>query len=183
MRLLSLFSQLFCIKSCTAILMTKRTVRDIRLEMDPLTAFGLASNVAQFVSFACDLVSMSKEIYSSSEDATGDVLTLEGIHDQLIELGAGLDASSKSDLNAETPVEITVHLTKIKGMSDSCKKDSDTISTLVEKLKVKSGPGRKWRSFSVALLTIWKKDELSRLLKRLRQAQASITTELCGMAK
>jgi hypothetical protein len=151
--------------------------------MEPLTALGLAGNVVQFVSFAFDLVFKTKEIYCSSEDTTGNVLTLEEIHNQLREMSADLEASSQNDPNTQPHYEIVKRLTKIKDLSTSCKIESDSLLALVEKLKVKSGPGRKWRSFKAALLTIWKNDELAKLLKRLRQTQASVTMELCGMTK
>jgi len=151
--------------------------------MDGLSAVGLAANVIQFVSFAGELISKAKEIYSSLEDAPGEVLTLEIIHKQLGEISVELDACLLNGPNTKAPVEIIKRQNKVRDLSKACKADCDMLLALVEKLKVKPGASRKWGSFKTALLTVWKSDELAKLQKRLHQTQASITMELCGMTK
>jgi len=65
--------------------------------MDPLTAIGLAGSVVQFVSFACNLVSKTKEIHGSSAGVTKDGESLEVVYSQLLGLSLGLRAIGGSD--------------------------------------------------------------------------------------
>lgn len=55
-----------------------------------MTAFGLAANVVSFVSFASDLIKTSIELYQSSSDAKGEVLSLEKVYVDLSSLSSRL---------------------------------------------------------------------------------------------
>ncbi|KAI0848078.1 hypothetical protein F5Y00DRAFT_270500 [Daldinia vernicosa] len=69
--------------------------------MDPLTAFGLSASIVQFIGFASDLISKSKEIYSSSKGYTGEVETLDTVYGQLRNLSSSLETSFQRDLLIE----------------------------------------------------------------------------------
>lgn len=55
------------------------TLRDQYINMEALAAVGLASSILQFVTFSTDLLSTSKEIYSSVEGSTKKIDDLNEI--------------------------------------------------------------------------------------------------------
>lgn len=61
--------------------------------MDPLTAFGLASNVVSFVSFASDLIKTSFEVYSSASGSGENVLSLDNVYSNLSSLSTKLQCT------------------------------------------------------------------------------------------
>jgi len=65
--------------------------------MDPLIAIGLAGSVVQFVSFACNLISKTKEIHGSSAGVTKDGESLEVVYSRLLGLSWRLQASDDDD--------------------------------------------------------------------------------------
>jgi hypothetical protein len=45
--------------------------------MDPFTAFGLASNILQFIDFSAGVISEAREVYKSASGATAANTSLE----------------------------------------------------------------------------------------------------------
>ncbi len=58
--------------------------------MDPLTAFGLASNVVAFIDFGCSLVSSAVEVYNSVDGTTADTTDLLSVISRLEHLSGEL---------------------------------------------------------------------------------------------
>lgn len=154
--------------------------------MDPLTAFGLSASVAQFVSFASELISKSKEIYASAKGCTGKVLTLEKVYTRLRDLSSSLESSSQRDLRleaAEGMSEFKRHVFAINDLSGSCKKDCDRLLEVFRRLQCGDGSRSRWQSFALALKTVWKANEIADLEQRLHHAQATLTLHICALTK
>ena len=154
--------------------------------MDPLTALGLAASVAQFVSFTSELMSKSKEIYISTKGCTDKVLTLETVYTQLQDLSSSLESSSQKDPKLER-VEGTSgfvkHVFAINDLSRSCKKDCDRLLEVLRKLQVGDKSKNRWQSFTLALKTAWKRNEVADLEQRLHHVQTTLTLHICALTR
>ena len=154
--------------------------------MDPLTALGISASVAQFVSFASELISKSKEIYVSAKGCTSKVLTLESLYEQLQSLSSCLEASSRKDprLTAlEKQPDFVKHVFSINELSLLCKNDCDKLLEALRKLQGGNGPKNRWQSFKVALKTVWKSNEIADLEQRLHHIQATLTLRICSLTR
>jgi hypothetical protein len=61
--------------------------------MDPLSAVSIASNVIQFVDFACKLVSGSRQLHKSLDGVLSDKVIVEVLADDLESLSTNLRKS------------------------------------------------------------------------------------------
>lgn len=156
-----------------------------RYNMDPVTALGLASNVVQFVQFASDLVKTAIEVRRSSSGCTADILTLDTLYGQLNDFNAELlsgrdNASSylngpgsKSDKNA----------TSFRTLSLLCQSDCEKLLLVVRKLQVQDGSRGRWQSFRTALKSLWEKEDIRDLERRLQRTQMTMTFHICALAR
>jgi hypothetical protein len=154
--------------------------------MDPLTALGLSASVAQFVSFASELISKSKEIYTSARGCTEKMLTLETIYTRLRDLSTSLESSSQKDprLKAvEGTSEFVNHIFAINDLSGSCKMDCDRLLEVIRKLQGRDGVKNRWQSFTLALKTVWKGSEIEELEQKLHHAQTTLTLHICALTR
>ena len=154
--------------------------------MDPLTALGLSANVAQFLSFASELISKSKEIYTSTKGCTDNVLTLETVYTQLRDLSSTLESSSQKDSMLEAlegTSDFVKHVFAINDLSQSCKTDCDRLLEIFHKVQIGEGFKNRWQSFTLALKTVWKKNEIADLEQRLHRIQATLTLHICALTR
>lgn len=154
--------------------------------MDPLTALGLSASVAQFVSFASELMSKSKEIYTSTKGGTDSVLTLETVYNQLRDLSSSLESSSQKDLKFEAVRETSdfvKHVFAINDLSRSCKNDCDRLLEVLRRLQAGDGSKNRWQSFTLTLETVWRRHEIADLEQRLHHVQATLTLHICALTR
>ncbi|KAK5654647.1 hypothetical protein OQA88_6968 [Cercophora sp. LCS_1] len=145
--------------------------------MDPLTAVGLAGSVVQFISFAIQLISKTKEVHASAKGQTEHVATIESIYGQLMDFSVKLEMSSKREL-VETSSEAVKHVIAINDLSRSCEADCRRLLDIVRKLRSSGG---RWQGFRAALKTVWKAGEIDELEERLHRAQTTLTLHLCSL--
>jgi hypothetical protein len=138
------------------------------MPLDPVTAFGLAGNVIQFIDFGCNLLSESLDLYHSASGSTAENVELEIVAKDIKDSIAPLLVSAESS-------SVTLTYQKLLRSCDDIAKE---LLSVVDKLKVKDGPHRKWRSFGKALRSIWKKDEVSKLRSRLSELRDQIVTHV-----
>lgn len=131
--------------------------------MDALAAFGAAVNVIQLVDFSIKLISESRDIYNSADGQLIEhselVLTtnsLTGLIDRLEESLQWDSAHTSSDRNPPQQHRL----------GHECKALAVELLVALGKLKVQ-GKSKGWRSFRQALLTVWHKEKLDALEKRL----------------
>ncbi|KAJ5360510.1 hypothetical protein N7517_009701 [Penicillium concentricum] len=152
--------------------------------MDPLTALGLASNVVQFVQFASNLVKIAVEVRRSSSGCTDDILTLDTLYGQLndfnSELLSGRDNAS-SYLNGPGS-KSNKNSTSLRTLSLLCQSDCEKLLLVVRKLKVQDGSRGRWQSFRTALKSLWEKEDIEDLERRLQRTQMTMTFHICALA-
>jgi hypothetical protein len=153
--------------------------------MDPLTAVGLAGTVAQFVTFACSLLSKSSEIHNSVTGKAADLTNIWTVHEHLKSFSAKfiLQESIAARLASTNGTDDSQDISALKEVLQACKTDCDQILKLIDKLTVKDGPCRRWRSFRAALELVWKRNEVEELDKRLQRSQSALTLHMCAMTR
>jgi hypothetical protein len=130
--------------------------------MDPLAALGLAANIIQFVGFAASLISTSREVHSLATGTGRDITTLAIVHNQLEKLSRDLNFSDSGDKDS---AELSQLAQTVRDLSQSCKLDCDSLLKAVQRLQTRNRG--KWKSFKIALRTVWKASDIAALEKRL----------------
>jgi hypothetical protein len=136
--------------------------------MDPVTVVALAGNVIQFIDFGCNLLSESVNLYHSAAGTTTENIELEIIAKDIRDNIAPLRESAGSCLVPSNYQQLL----------QSCDNIALELLLVVENLRVKQGPHRKWRSFNKALRSIWRRDEISNLQRRLGLVREQIVLKL-----
>jgi hypothetical protein len=122
--------------------------------MDPITIVGLVGTVVQFVDFSSKIVSKSTELYRSGTDALAENADIEITTKDLLKLNTRLKQS------------IPVGDTGFQTLCQSCCGVGDELIAALSKVKV-DGKGRKWQSLRKAIRSIWSKEDILQLEKRL----------------
>ena len=129
--------------------------------MDPVAALGLAGNIVQFVDFSCKVIHDSKSLYSSSTGASAGNDILESISSDIIDLNDALTAPSAPGAIPDS----------MRDLASKCKDVAVELLVTLDKIKVK-GPHRKWKSFVQALRSIWGKEQIEELVKRMERLRS-----------
>lgn len=140
---------------------------------ESLVAVGLAGNIVQFISFASNLVSKTKEIHQSASGVACELDDLESISIHLKVLTRPLlnkgDVSAQLRKVAERSSEVADELLKATAEIQYHGKSS------------KTGP-TKWQSFRKALKCIWKKEQIDALKMRLELLRDEVSLHLISDA-
>lgn len=136
--------------------------------MEALAIIGLAGNILQFVDFSTKLISKSNELYKSAEGALADHHDIEATTDDLVLMNQKVmnGASSSSD-------------NSLKALCESCNRVAGELLTALEKLKVK-GRATKWLSIRKALRSLWSKEKLDDLERRLGRLRNELVLHIAG---
>jgi cysteinyl-tRNA synthetase len=130
--------------------------------MDPLTIIGLVGNIVQFVDFSGKLISKSTELYQSSEGALAENINTETVTNHLVLLNNKLKnaATSTSD-------------SALERLCKSCGTAADELLAALDNVKVK-GKQTKWKSMRKALRSVWSKEEIKELERRLARLREEL---------
>src|SRR5207247_481127 len=112
--------------------------------------------------------------------------TIETVYTQLRELSLRLELSSQRDPKLELlqgPPDFVNHVFAINDLARLCKDDCDRLIVIVERLKMGGGAKNRWRSFSLALKTVWKGNEIADLEQRLHHTQTTLTLHVCAVTR
>ncbi|KAJ2992632.1 hypothetical protein NUW58_g2100 [Xylaria curta] len=148
--------------------------------MDPVSAFGLAASVINFVTFASTLISKSTEIAQSTTGLSEDFSNAETLYNRLQELSTDLGVCAGADESEDG--ELKKQLATVVQLARSCKADCDILLGLVAKARVGDGPRRNWRSLQAALQAPWRGAGISKLEDRLKKTQTTLTLQLCSIS-
>ena len=142
--------------------------------MDPVTALQASSAIIQLVDFAVCLVSKSKEIHDS----------VDGVLDEYNDINiaaTGLSARTSNLKQAILPTSVPTALSDedqaIHGLCQRCMDISAELQTALERLRL-HGPSTKWKSVRKALKSIWKKEQIEGLVKRLSTIKAELDSHV-----
>ena len=168
--------------------------------LDPLTALSVAGNIVQFVDFTVKLISKGNELYKSADGALVDNRDLEAIASNLARLTERLRTDmnhhllppvkvikfrAASDKRAEkelafklrdyTPENrVEIELGEINA---KCKGVSEDLLSVLRLFKVE-GKNNRWKSFRMALKTIWDEDQIRSAVSELTECRKQLDTEL-----
>ena len=124
--------------------------------LDPLTAIGLVGNIVQFVDFGLKIVSKAHEVHNSSSGALSENVDTERIATDLIELTTSLEAVES----------LAAGDVRLQNLCTSCNEVANELLMVLGKLN--AGATRtKWKSVRKALRTVWSKEKIHELEKRL----------------
>jgi hypothetical protein len=128
--------------------------------MESLTTLGLAANIVQFVDYSTRLLAEASEVYHSATGLSKEYVELRDVADNLKDLVERLVAPTNPGPTSSAQAEISKIALSAKTVA------KDLIST-IETLKVSDGSKKGWRSFRQALSTLWNKEKIVGLQKRL----------------
>jgi hypothetical protein len=128
--------------------------------MESLTTLGLAANIVQFVDYSTRLLAEASEVYHSATGLSKEYVELRDVADNLKDLVERLVAPTNPGPTSSAQAEISKIALSAKTVA------KDLIST-IETLKVNDGSKKGWRSFRQALSTLWNKEKIVGLQKRL----------------
>ena len=124
--------------------------------MNTVAAIGLAGNIVQFVDFSWKLIVEARDLHNSSSGASKGNEMLELISNDLNTLTDKLTARTTLGVVPES----------LRNLASQCKHVADELLGVLITLKIKGG-NRKWKSFVKSLRTVWKKEQIEQLMKRL----------------
>ncbi|RSM13113.1 hypothetical protein CEP52_002097 [Fusarium oligoseptatum] len=129
--------------------------------MDPISALSLAANIFQVIGFTNDVVTISKQIYDAGSPAglseleqiaTDALNTADDITTRLRVCGPAPPGSADSVLLR---------------LGEEAVRIAQELKDLLEKLRAKGAGGKPWHTLHQTFMTIWKRDDIEKLEKRL----------------
>ncbi|KAF4539915.1 uncharacterized protein LTHEOB_9727 [Lasiodiplodia theobromae] len=135
--------------------------------MDPLTALGLAANIAQFVEYGIKLTSTISELYHSPDGTTKENTSLEIIVADMQNLaGALVDENSKG----QGPLTI---------LAENCYNISVDLQRIFTDLKIPQDTNHpKWQAFRQTIRAQGKANEIEKLYHRLEKNRSQLATHM-----
>jgi hypothetical protein len=123
--------------------------------METLAIIGLVGNIVQFVDFSGKLISKSTELYRCSEGALAEHLDIEMATNHLVLLNSKLKEAATSTGDGA-----------LESLCISCGAAADNLLATLDKVKVRDKQ-HKWKSIRKALRSVWSKEEIEDLERRL----------------
>ncbi|PVH78540.1 hypothetical protein DL98DRAFT_550080 [Cadophora sp. DSE1049] len=143
--------------------------------MDPITALGIAANVAQFLDFGSRLVSLTKEV--AGEGVTVDVAHLSIITSDLVDINISiqreLQPASTNPANKPIPEEEALY-----DLAKQCNEVAMKLIACLQSVTSQGNSNRIWQSVWQALRTIWNKDELDGLARKLVEYREQLSLRI-----
>ena len=135
--------------------------------MDPLTAVSLASNIVQFVDLGCKILSGAYEVYRSSEGSTAEDLDLTRVVNDLDTVTTKLAAGIEQKENALAQhQQLSEDELAERRLAHECLGVGQEIKILLKKVASGCKTG-KLRSLRHGILSVWHRDRIEGLEKRL----------------
>lgn len=155
------------------------------LNMDPMSVLGLASNMIQFIQFASNLIQGTQEIYLSVTGASSQNEHLDRIYYKLSELASSLPEQSHAKFDPhDFEGGLSNQAANLEHVATSCKYYCNSLLDVVSKLRLKPGDRRRpWKSFSKAVLEVWKREEIQQLQTQIGDAQRLMATYICAISR
>lgn len=133
--------------------------------MDALTALSLAGNLVQFIDFSSKLLSKGREIYRSPDGALRDNLEIEIVTADFLKVVQRLmthpAAGTMVLVDNTNPAEF-----ELRQICEMCKSTASELLAKLQEVKA-TGKHRSWKSFRQALKSVWTKDAVDDIARRL----------------
>lgn len=176
--------------------------------IDPISAFGLAANLAQFIDFTFKILSESREIYRSASGSSKETVDLESTSTVLKELSERLSSSS---LPSERPLskrssallsalhdnrqgdpsgswrwppdalvsDCSKQEAALRQMAEACQGVATEILLDIQAVNVSdTNRKRKWESFRHAIKTQWSSKRLESLQRKMNDLRSQMTLQV-----
>ncbi|MCJ1356117.1 MAG: hypothetical protein MMC33_006111 [Icmadophila ericetorum] len=143
--------------------------------MDPLTALGLAANVAQLVNYTMELLSVGREIYETGSSSTNEEFSV--LANDFRSLTAKLKSSS-SALGTSSDDELA-----LCSLATKCVDVADKLTVQLDKLRVQPGQNSNWRTLRYTLSTVWGQDKVNAMVKQLERFRSEVEFRMTVMVK
>lgn len=134
--------------------------------MEALAIIGLVGNIVQFVDFSGKLISKSTELYRSSEGALAENVDTETTTNHLVLLNSKLRGAATATGDRA-----------LENLCKSCNTVAEKLLAALDKVKVK-GEQRKWKSVRKALQSVWSKEEIGELERRLSKLREELNSHI-----
>jgi hypothetical protein len=134
--------------------------------MEALAIIGLVGNIVQFVDFSGELIAKSTELYRSTEGALAENIDIETATNHLVLLNSKLK-------NAATATGDSA----LESLCKSCNTAAEKLLAALDKVKV-NGEQQKWKSMRKALRSVWSKEEIGELERRLSKFREELNSHI-----
>ncbi|MCJ1360311.1 MAG: hypothetical protein MMC33_010316 [Icmadophila ericetorum] len=151
--------------------------------MDPVSAIGLASSVVQLVDFGSKLVSAGNELYKKGSLA--EHVELQEIGEEFKKLSKNIQNSLKPDyylpdaLNQNAPKQ-TPEEDALESIAIKCNEIAQEFIDALDQLK---STGGRWKSFGVAIKTVWTKEDINKMQAKLKMYESQLVVHLLVVLK
>ena len=146
--------------------------------MDPLSALGLASNIAQFLQFGGSLISGSIDLYKSTDGFSSAHNELQYLTEDLAKVCGELTApESRIHGTRSTELEFT-----LIPLAHPCKALGDEFMAMLKSLKV-DPRCKKFDSVRQALRKLWKKAQIQDYRERLEEFRSQMMLHLMKLLR
>ncbi|KAL9093980.1 MAG: hypothetical protein Q9165_003650 [Trypethelium subeluteriae] len=141
--------------------------------MDPLTALGLAANIAQFIDFGITVFREAKEIQDAGHTvSSGHLASLAA------DFGS-INATLKRDLTPScSPDGYSGEENALRELAEKCSQISSDLGASLDDVASKSPKRRIWESVQVAIRTRWSKSKIEQLVRELADYRGQLTLRL-----
>ena len=142
--------------------------------MEALAAFSLAGTILEFARFGIELLSDGRELYKSSQGALSANEQLELATSDLRALLVKLRSRDRPLVIAQDEKDEETFQHILHRAEESAKE----LVERLQRLKVKGAKSRKWESVRKAVQSVWTKDEVEALTKKLERFKDAVETHV-----
>ena len=144
--------------------------------MEVLAAFSLSGTILEFARFGMKLLSDGRELYKSSQGARSANEQLELATSDLRALLVKLRSRHRPPVIAQDEKDGETFQRILHRAEETAKE----LVERLERLKVKRPKSRKWESVRKAVQSVWTKDEVEALTKKLERFKDAVETHVLG---
>ena len=151
--------------------------------MECLTAVGLAANIIQFVEFSSRLLSEANEVYHSATGLSQEHVELQEVAEDLKKMVDLLVAPHEGDISQRGSSHFHPARMEINKIALAAKAVAEDLIAVTQRLKVADGSKKVWRSFRQALSTLWNKDKIEGLQRRLKALRNQLSVHILAYVR
>jgi hypothetical protein len=147
------------------------------MPLDPLSALSVAASVVQFVDFASKIICKGKEVYASVDGVLQENMQNETVTTRLLEMTKRLK-KPLVQVGSSSEEERAQHH-RLQQICKECSEISKELLQHLGDLKVPKGSEhRRWKSFRQALKSVWEKQAIDAMAKRLEGLRTELHTQI-----
>jgi hypothetical protein len=135
--------------------------------MEAIAAVSFAANVLQFIEYSHGLISEASEAYQSLSGTSAENVELELVTRSLRDLSSKI--SNQDGL---------VQDNGIKQIAESTRVVSTELLSTLDKLRIRDGPHRKWRTLRHAIESVWKRQKIVQMQTRLENLRNQLSIQI-----